>query len=533
MLGNWKTINKIQSITLLNTFKHNLNVDKQQALRVLQVSEGASHEQIRKAFHRLAERYHPDKLGVIPDTKMQESAQKMAEVNAAYQALSSQMQENGRNSEPAAPSDFFSTLRKVSPEGPTGPSRKPVQAPAYYERKAEPKPVSQKHKPSPDELDTQRRARQEKMVLREMRAAKPEESEYLDILYGASRHSYVRFPESGFLPIAKEIISLDYPKERKIAALGLLSKCYLVPSEFVAGFISDICTAGKEDSDEKFHKVLGVLAGSYFYSDALLVDAYPCLSRLEGKTLSEVPRFMLSLNTIGVSILFGKDLEKLIEGTLAHTKSLSDVLTHIVAIKKHMCGKRGAEVYLETLPLIFCDDKNKKLIQSIMEDLIRLSELKDIEEVISRMKKYPGDLQNIRDLSKKACFGHPFRNLPPLASYSSLEHICLETIEKGDSTKAVLKFLDKMHKFKKASLSTIENETIWFFDMARKNGQNSNAVVDSFGSFLTNKSMSGPAWTKDMRHAYSALTVQSLGATEYDKEKLRLILSGFFASLPR
>ncbi len=50
--------------------------------KVLGVSPGASDEEIKKAYRRLAKQYHPDRNGGDP-----EAAKKMQEVNAAYEQI--------------------------------------------------------------------------------------------------------------------------------------------------------------------------------------------------------------------------------------------------------------------------------------------------------------------------------------------------------------------------------------------------------------------------------------------------------------
>ena len=50
---------------------------------VLELQKGASEEEIKKAYRRLAKKYHPD---LNPGNK--EAEEKMKEVNAAYEILS-------------------------------------------------------------------------------------------------------------------------------------------------------------------------------------------------------------------------------------------------------------------------------------------------------------------------------------------------------------------------------------------------------------------------------------------------------------
>lgn len=56
---------------------------------VLGLSPGASEEEIKGAYRRLAKKYHPD---LHPGD--QEAAKKMQEINAAYEALRNPSQRN-------------------------------------------------------------------------------------------------------------------------------------------------------------------------------------------------------------------------------------------------------------------------------------------------------------------------------------------------------------------------------------------------------------------------------------------------------
>ena len=58
------------------------------AFEVLEVEEGASHEEIRKAYLRLSRKYHPDNF--VGDTEKLKTANTlMAQINHAYDLLSS------------------------------------------------------------------------------------------------------------------------------------------------------------------------------------------------------------------------------------------------------------------------------------------------------------------------------------------------------------------------------------------------------------------------------------------------------------
>jgi DnaJ domain len=59
--------------------------------RVLGVDEGASESEVRLAYHQLAQTYHPDKWAAM-DAEFQAAANhKMAEINASYELLMSEL----------------------------------------------------------------------------------------------------------------------------------------------------------------------------------------------------------------------------------------------------------------------------------------------------------------------------------------------------------------------------------------------------------------------------------------------------------
>ncbi len=58
-----------------------------QALQILGVSAGATHDQISGAYRRLAQMYHPDKVvGLAPEFQVL-ADKRMKEINAAYELL--------------------------------------------------------------------------------------------------------------------------------------------------------------------------------------------------------------------------------------------------------------------------------------------------------------------------------------------------------------------------------------------------------------------------------------------------------------
>ncbi len=54
---------------------------------VLQVSPEATAEEIRSAYRRMAQQYHPDKVAGQPPQVRQEAERRMKEINAAYGEL--------------------------------------------------------------------------------------------------------------------------------------------------------------------------------------------------------------------------------------------------------------------------------------------------------------------------------------------------------------------------------------------------------------------------------------------------------------
>lgn len=507
------------------------------AFRALQLKEGATPDEIKKAFRRLAIRYHPDKLMGAPEKTQAEAAEQFKQLGDAKDLLLNNGGDSGKSSEPAPGGDFFSTLKAMSPEGPSGPARNVSQAPAYRER--EPKPQrtdsrqAAKERRSLEEKERKAREAEERLVRKDLQAANPKEKEYVEELYRLSARSHIRFPERGFLKIAKELVALDYPEERKREAMKLISKCSEMQPQYVPDFIEDICESAKNDSDSKFRAIMGVLKGSFFYSEILLKDTYPHLSGLDEKAISETPEFIRFTNAIGLRITFGFELANIIKRTIEHAGSLSAVFGQAETFRAFMGQKTTIEAYVSALPAVTFPGPERQVAQAILANLTRLYSAKDLSGVISKIREYPGNLANVRDLSGKVYHIHPFRAIAPLTAYSAMERICLGTVEKGVPSKEVVRLLERMRQFERASLESIEEEAIRFFAEAERRGIASKEAVDSFSEFVKKKSMAKPAWSKEMKSAYNALTPKYGNIAENDKEKLRLIIAGFFASAPQ
>lgn len=57
------------------------------AMRVLELEKGASQDEIKKAYRRMAMKYHPDKVSVLGDDERRKAEDKFKEVKRAYEIL--------------------------------------------------------------------------------------------------------------------------------------------------------------------------------------------------------------------------------------------------------------------------------------------------------------------------------------------------------------------------------------------------------------------------------------------------------------
>ena len=57
------------------------------AMRVLELEKGVSQYEIKKAYRRMAMKYHPDKVSVLGDDERRKAEDKFKEVKRAYEIL--------------------------------------------------------------------------------------------------------------------------------------------------------------------------------------------------------------------------------------------------------------------------------------------------------------------------------------------------------------------------------------------------------------------------------------------------------------
>lgn len=60
----------------------------QNHFRILGVKNNATEEEIKKAYRRLANKYHPDKLHGLSEEQQQRAATQLQQVKTAYEVLS-------------------------------------------------------------------------------------------------------------------------------------------------------------------------------------------------------------------------------------------------------------------------------------------------------------------------------------------------------------------------------------------------------------------------------------------------------------
>ncbi len=61
--------------------------NREWALRVLELDKGAPQEEIKKAYRKMAMKYHPDKVSVLGDDERKKAEEKFKEVKRAYEIL--------------------------------------------------------------------------------------------------------------------------------------------------------------------------------------------------------------------------------------------------------------------------------------------------------------------------------------------------------------------------------------------------------------------------------------------------------------
>jgi DnaJ-class molecular chaperone len=67
--------------------------------QILGVTPGATHHEIREAFHRLALHYHPDKVTHLGEEFERVAHEKFLELKEAYERLMTRRDEGGRTGE--------------------------------------------------------------------------------------------------------------------------------------------------------------------------------------------------------------------------------------------------------------------------------------------------------------------------------------------------------------------------------------------------------------------------------------------------
>ena len=64
--------------------------DTTSAYRILEITPDASDEELKKAYRRMALKYHPDKVAHLGDDVQKAANTKIQEVNAAYESIKKQ-----------------------------------------------------------------------------------------------------------------------------------------------------------------------------------------------------------------------------------------------------------------------------------------------------------------------------------------------------------------------------------------------------------------------------------------------------------
>ncbi len=82
-IGSGLGISESDFLSILNLFKDNV----EGAYQILEIEEAVSDDQVKKAYRRMALRYHPDKVAQLGDDVKRSAESKFRRVNEAYEQI--------------------------------------------------------------------------------------------------------------------------------------------------------------------------------------------------------------------------------------------------------------------------------------------------------------------------------------------------------------------------------------------------------------------------------------------------------------
>ena len=266
-------------------------MDRQQALKVLGLSAGATKEEVNKALKRLARKYHSDMHPHALEKEKSSLDEVMSEITAAAHYLS----EQEKAPEKPPKSDFLSTLRTIHPEGP---GRKPDEVHmAEKEEIKEPKGNGKRSGKNYWKSMTpyERMRHREEMEVGVKARPFFEELRKLD-MKGKIRKDI----GSSLVTCAKDIAQIRSSSEKKTHALKLLNCRPALALEAIAPFVEKLCEAGKDEKDAVFASTIRTLSKLTEFHDESLQDAYSRLIKLDGRIFWKVETYLEHLNNISV-----------------------------------------------------------------------------------------------------------------------------------------------------------------------------------------------------------------------------------------
>jgi DnaJ like chaperone protein len=74
----------------LNSIKAMFVKDVDSAYKILEITKNASDEEVKKAYHKMAVKYHPDKVAHLGDEVRRAATEKFQKLNAAYEEIKKQ-----------------------------------------------------------------------------------------------------------------------------------------------------------------------------------------------------------------------------------------------------------------------------------------------------------------------------------------------------------------------------------------------------------------------------------------------------------